>query len=325
MLPAILRFWHGVRCGYAGRLIPVWAALAVLAALACPVSAVAQSKDGLLDAAPDAATLRSRHAALLAQLARNDFGRPLVLESEQIDNRVEGVAYAVLNAPFAAVSQTFSTPQDWCGIMLLHLNTRRCQVRQVPPEGQTPALLMIEIGKKVSLATIESLGETFSLDLRFEPLLRQPDFFSTRLSAGRGPVGTRDYRILLEAIPLTAGQTFVHFRYAYGYGLTARLAMQVYLGTFGSRKIGFSMVKTGPNQPPRPVTGLRGAVERNTIRYFLAMEVYLQTRELPEPERQDRRLRNWFDATEQYHAQLYEIDRDTYLTVKKQDFQAHSP
>ncbi len=307
-----------------------WLQLACSIPLIWPLAATPQATPPSNDDASDVARLRSRHAQLATQLARSDFGRPLVLESEQADNRIEGAAFAVVDAPFAAVSQIFSSPQDWCGILLLHLNTRRCQVRPTAAEGspaaaaegQPPALLAILLGKKVSMASINSLNDTFALNLRFEPVLVRADYLSTRLTAAQGPVGTRDYRISLEAIALNPRQTFLHFRYAYGFGLAAKLAMQAYLATFGSQNIGFTLRPAVQGQAPRAVGGLRGAVERNTMRYFLAMEVYLQTRDLPPSERQDQRLRDWFDATEQYHAQLFEIDRETYLTVKRHDLRA---
>ena len=44
------------------------------------------------------------------------------------------------------------------------------------------------------------------------------------MSADEGPLGTRDYRLVLEAAPLDGGRTFLHLSYAYAYGTIARLA-----------------------------------------------------------------------------------------------------
>ena len=57
-----------------------------------------------------------------------------------------------------------------------------------------------------------------------------------------------DYRIDVEAVPLGAGRTFLHMRYAYGFGGVGRFAMQAYLATAGASKVGFT------------ADGVRGAV-----------------------------------------------------------------
>ncbi len=49
------------------------------------------------------------------------------------------------------------------------------------------------------------------------------DYLQVRMTAGDGPMGTRDYQIVFEAVPLDEGRVFVHFRYAYAFGTAARL------------------------------------------------------------------------------------------------------
>ncbi len=263
--------------------------------------------------APDEAMqLRAQHLALAQQLTSNSFGRPLVLESRQTSGEVAGDVFAVLDAPFAAVRDSLSEPGNWCEIMLLHLNNRRCQVRL---SGTRPALA-IELGKKVGA----SLVDTFKLNLDFGLQTRSSDYLAVHLVAADGPLGTHDYRVVLQAVSLPSGQTFVHLGYAYGYGLSARLAMQAYLLTVGHNKVGFSLQSA--DAAARPVTGMRGAVERNTMRYYLAIEVFMATRELPAQAQLPRRWQAWFEATENYHRQLHEMDLESYLSMKRQDRQA---
>jgi hypothetical protein len=69
------------------------------------------------------------------------------------------------------------------------------------------------------------------------------------------------------------------------------------------------------------VRGIRGAVERNVMRYFLAVEAHVAALAAPEPERFERSLDLWFDATETYATQLHEMDRDAYLSMKRQEYQ----
>jgi hypothetical protein len=69
----------------------------------------------------------------------------------------------------------------------------------------------------------------------------------------------------------------------------------------------------------QPVRGMRGAMERNAMRYYLAIAVYVDSLQLPENERVSRRLQAWFDATERYPAQLHEVERNAYLTMKRDE------
>jgi hypothetical protein len=62
---------------------------------------------------------------------------------------------------------------------------------------------------------------------------------------------------------------------------------------------------------------VRGVVERNTMRYYLAMEAYLAALPTPPQERREKRLQSWFTSTEQYARQLHDVDRTTYLEMKR--------
>jgi hypothetical protein len=94
------------------------------------------------------------------------------------------------------------------------------------------------------------------------------------------------------------------------------MAMKTYLATVGSDKVGFTTVG-GASGDPQYVGGVRGLLERNTMRYYLAIDAYLATLDKP----LDQRLARWFDATEQYPRQLHEVDRNAYLQMKAQEVQ----
>ena len=66
---------------------------------------------------------------------------------------------------------------------------------------------------------------------------------------------------------------------------------------------------------------LCGVMERNTMRYYLAIDAYLDSLAAPAGQRVERRLRAWFDATERYPRQLREVDREAYLRMKRQELQ----
>ncbi|MBZ0095339.1 MAG: hypothetical protein K8H75_08240 [Sulfuricella sp.] len=141
------------------------------------------------------------------------------------------------------------------------------------------------------------------------------------LNAENGPLSTHDYRIRIEATPLKDGRTFLHFTYAYAFGLTGRLAMQGYLATIGRDKVGFTVTGKQPNGQPTYIQGVRGVVERNTMRYYLAIGAYLAALAAPPKEQLEKRLQYWYNATDQYARQLHEVERDDYLKMKRKEYQ----
>jgi hypothetical protein len=264
---------------------------------------------GILGAAP----LRAHHAALAGQLASNAFGGPLVLESAEASGRIEGDVYAVLEHPFAAVSAALADPGQWCEILILHLNTKYCR-RVEQPGGANRVEL--RVGKKQPQAI--NAASLLAFDWR-APQVR-PDYLSVQMEAPEGPYDTRDYRLLAEAVPLEGGRTFLHLGYALAYGGASQFALSLYLGTVGRDKVGFTRVRTARGDEAF-VDGMRGVVERNTMRYYLAIDAYLDSLAVPREQQLERRLQAWFDATEKYPRQLHELEREDYLKMKRAEVQ----
>ncbi|HEX4510749.1 MAG TPA: hypothetical protein VH328_11730, partial [Burkholderiaceae bacterium] len=104
--------------------------------------------------------------------------------------------------------------------------------------------------------------------------------------------------------------------YEYAAGLAARIGTNAYLATTGASKVGFSVDGHGADGQPHYVGGVRGLIERNTMRYYLAIEVYAAA---PGPGQLDQRLAAWFDATERYARQLHELDKSQYLAMKHEE------
>ena len=249
-----------------------------------------------LAAHADAAALRSRHAELKQELQSNSYGRPLHIDSAETSNSLQGDVYAVLDHPFDKVKEALADPGAWCDIMLLPFNTKACSA-----QGNR---LSVRIGRKYN----QPADQAYRLDFGFQNVAASANYLETRLSAGQGPFGTRDYRINVEAVPLDGGRTFMHMSYAYGFGGSGRFAMQAYLATAGASKVGFT------------TDGVRGAVERNAMRYYLAIDAYLDTMDVAQADRVDKRINQWFSATERYPKQLREMDRSTYVAMKRQEY-----
>jgi hypothetical protein len=65
------------------------------------------------------------------------------------------------------------------------------------------------------------------------------------------------------------------------------------------------------------IGGVRGAIERNVMRYYLAIDAYLASLKSPPDQRLEKRIQTWFNSTERYPRQLREMDRSTYLAMKR--------
>ena len=254
---------------------------------------------------PQAAALKERYAQVRERLEKSPYGRPLWLDSREMDRELQGDAFAVVSQPFEKVQDALASSSSWCELLMLPFNTKHCVSR--------PAGLTIYVGRKND-SPIES---TFKLDFDYALAARSREFLQLVLKSATGPLGTRDYRIVLEAAPLDGGRTFLHFSYNYSYGTLSRMAMQAYLATAGASKVGFTTEGGGQ----KLVGGMRGVMERNTMRYFLAIDAYLASLDAPEPQRVTQRLNAWFSGVERYPRQLQEdIGRVDYLAMKRREY-----
>jgi len=268
------------------------ATLVACAALAFAAAAHAQ----------DAAALHARFDALQDRLAHSPYGRPLVLQSTQTSDRLEGEVYARVDQPYPAVQKALQGTDNWCGILILHLNVKMCHAQ--------PTGLDMALGRKYD----QPVDDAYKLHFDYKPVADGPGYQRTELTSGDGPLGTKDYRIAVEVAPLDAGHTMLHMSYAYGFGLAARMAMGAYLSTAGAEKVGFSVTGRDAEGKPSYVGGVRGLVERNTMRYYLAIEDYVAA---PAPAQLEQRLNTWFDATERYPRQLHEMEKADYISMKR--------
>ncbi len=268
-------------------------------------------------AAQDAGAMHGRYLELRETLERNDFGRPLALESSESAGGLKDEIYAVLDAPFALAAPALSSAGAWCDILILHLNVKRCLASGTPAHER----LEVAIGRKYE----QPADEAYQIGFRYELRARSSGYLQAVLHAASGPVRTRDYRILVEAVPLEGGRSFLHFAYSYEYGTAARLALQAYLHTLGRDKVGFTIVGRRADGTPRYIDGLRGVIERNAMRYFLALDAYLRSLPAAPAEQLELRLRTWFDSTERYATQLHELSAAEYLQMKRREARPAPP
>ena len=131
-----------------------------------------------------------------------------------------------------------------------------------------------------------------------------------------GPLGTGNYLIALELTALDEQRAFMHIQYSYTQGFLTRWATSVYFSTRGRDKVGFTWIHD-EGEPPRLVRGIRGALERNTMRYYLAVDAYLHALGSPAPQRFEQSLERWFAHTERFARQLREVKHDDDITMKR--------
>ena len=260
-----------------------------------------------------AALLQSRYLSLQDQLSHNAFQRPLFLESTEAAEKLSGDVYAVIDHPYANVRQALQGMEQWCDILILHLNVKSCRAVSNPPAGT----LEVSLGRKID----EPLDQAYPVNFDYRMAEASDTYLQILLHADTGPLGSKNYQIALEAVPLKDGRTFLHLSYSYSYGFAVRLAMKGYLATLGSAKVGFSVTGRSKDGAPVLISGVRGVVERNTMRYYLAIEAYLGSLSAPPAEQLEKRLHDWFAATERFAPQLHEVDESDYLAMKHKEVQ----
>ena len=261
--------------------------------------------------ATDPAALKAHYSALQAQLANNAFGRPIVLEAMQHEGNLSGEVYAVVEHAFGQVNDALRSINHWCDILIVHLNVKTCKS---DPARRTIALA---VGRKYD----QPAADAYAIDFDFRLIDSTPEHVLVLLTCQSGPLGTKNYRIQVEAIPLDGRKSFLHMSYAYSYGFGARMAMETYLATLGRSKVGFSTTGASVEGKPEYVGGMIGLMERNTMRYYLAIEAYLDALSVPPAQREGKRLNDWYAATERYPRQLHEMEKADYLEMKRKEIE----
>jgi hypothetical protein len=202
-----------------------------------------------------AGSLRAKYAELRNQLGNNQFRKPLYLDSSESPDGVTGNVYALIDHPFGTAAAALNSPGDWCEILILHINTKYCRASV----GNQGSILNVSIGKRYD----QPLDQAYQVEFAYRVAAQTSNYLQVRLNADQGPLSTRDFRIMLEAVPLD---------------------------TIGRSKVGFTVTGTQADGQPLHIGGTRGVVERNTMRYYLAIEAFLGALSAPPQARFEKRL-----------------------------------
>ena len=213
----------------------------------------------------------------------------------------------LVDIPFDLLAQRLSDITQWCEFIPLHLNVKACSYYL----DSTPPVLSFYIGPKGYSAP----DEVQVLDLAFQTLT-EDDILTVEFTAPRGPFGSSNYDFIFRAMEVDGG-VYLEFDLSSNPGLVSKLS-KVYFLTVGSGKVGFSVMGKDRTGRVRYVSGERGGVERNIVRYLYSLQTYFDTINQENEEDIFRiRAEHWFDLTELHERQLYELPRETYLDIKE--------
>ena len=263
----------------------------------------------------DAGALRARHGELREQLRNNSFQRAMHIDSSEAGDTLKGDVYAVLEHPFGVVGDALKDPSDWCDILILPFNTKYCHA--VDSNGATA--LQVRIGRKYD----QPVEKAYRLDFALRPVAATPDYFESRLERANRPARhASDYRIAVSAVPLDGGRTFMHLSYSYGYRHGRPHGDAGLPGDRRRRTRSASRSRARTARASRSISA-ECAGRSSATRCATTWRSTPTWRRCAAPADQqvEKRIQTWFDATERYPRQLHEMDRKTYVAMKRGEYE----
>ena len=262
--------------------------------------------------APAELSLAQRYTALVSGPAR-PLAPGVYLESAEEAQRARGEVLARLDLPYATAAAVLADAQAWCRLLMLHPNVKHC----LPGTGGGRGVLL-----DLTMAAQRDglFGQEHLLQLSWTTLAHNASHLAVELMAEHGPMGTRDYRIGFELAPLEAGASVMRLVYSSAFTAAGLWMAQAYVATVARHRVGFTVVDTDAQGRPVHVRGVRAAIERNTMRFHLAVQSWLAVQPQPPEQRVARAIEAWFDASERHAAQLHEVEREEYVARKTAEF-----
>ena len=245
-------------------------------------------------------------------LDSNQFGAPIYIQSNFQVDTATGEVFALIDNDFNSVVAGLSTPDHWCDVVLLHIYVKGCDINT---NNNTGSNLILYVGRRY----FQTPDQAHKMLYQFKTVSSSPDYLHVKMTAVDGPLGTSDYLLTFEVIPFSETSSFIHFKYSYHYGFMAKLALDGYLATIGRHKVGFTVTEYDDSNNPIYVKGLQGIVERNSMRYFIAIRTFLETINL-DREQWDNRVQHWYQLAKRFERQFLEIHEREYIETKRKEF-----
>ncbi len=257
-------------------------------------------------------TLFMQYKSIQHLLENNQYSAPVYIRSGFEENSAEGEVYAVIDHDFKDILTTLNSPGNWCDVLLLHINVKGCDTGF---NNKTHRVLALYVGS----SSYQTPDEALEMLYQFTTVKSSPDYLHVRLNAGDGPLGTSDYLLTFEAIPNDKSTSIIRFKYSYRYGFIAKLALDGYLATIGRHKVGFTVTNYDKAHNPVYIKGLQGIVERNAMRYFLAIQSFLDSPNMGR-ELWNNRILRYNDLASRFQLQFVEIREKEYIETKQKEF-----
>jgi hypothetical protein len=250
----------------------------------------------------------ARYRELVEVATAGPLRAPVQVQSSEDGNAIGAQVWGVLDVSFAKVSEVVTAPARFCDFVSLVIFVKAC----THAGDLAPTTLTLYMGRKDYEDPDPDNALTFAYSVEAPNDAQR----AVRLFVPEGLLGVKDNRLEFELWSVEQ-RTLVNVRTSYVASTQSKLATGTYLMTFGRNKIGFSTT-TGADGKSQPVRGVRGIIERNTMRYFLALQAYLETLDTAVEQREVARIERWFDATAQYEL-LYEVPREEYIANKTRE------
>lgn len=261
--------------------------------------------------------LRRLYDQLRAADASKTQGEPVTMETSENEDQVSGTLLAEIRQPYGRLRPLITKVSSLCEVMFMHVNVKACGLGPGTSAGAgghaaSGTQLKMGFGKRDETARDADNWVHFKVT----DSSASADEAHIALQAAEGPMKTTDFRIVAQALAVGPQVTLLRFHYAYRSSRMARTAMATYLATLGRNKVGFTRTGSDTQGQPAFIGGVRGATERNMMRYFIAFDAAAAENEAANAANRPARLRRWFDHTERHARQLHELDWEAYEKQK---------
>jgi len=236
---------------------------------------------------------------------------PIYLKTIQKDKVLNVSLLGLIPFKFQDVSGVLARPASYCDFLPLMFNVKSCVITEFNPVAR----IKFYVAGKHYTSPLAS----YRIHAVFRLVDRTSEKIRIRLESEEDSAGKTGYDVDLVAIPLE-GQTLLSLKSRYAPGRVTRMATNTYVNVFAHDKPGFTEI-LAPDGKKKLITGFPAVIERSSVRAYLALKAYMLNYHLPPAKRFEACLSTWYDLNRPYKKQLYELDREDYLQIKRREHQ----